>query len=118
MSSTTMTAQIRLNRVTPSHCRVVLERPAAQPHGPGFVPQIGDIVTVLEDDDRVKVMIFESAVDSFFLDHSELLANFEDLTALARSRPPRGLARRPGAPDARPVRFDRADPGAGDRQRQ
>ena len=89
MSSTTMTAQIRLNRVTPSHCRVVLDNPPLNLMGPEFVLQIRDIVTELENDDRVKVVIFESAVDGFFLNHSDFLANFEDLTSIPQG--PTGL---------------------------
>src|SRR6266436_6259105 len=47
MSSTTMAPQIRLNRVTPSHCRVVLDNPPLNLMGPEFVLQIRDIVTEL-----------------------------------------------------------------------
>jgi enoyl-CoA hydratase/carnithine racemase len=42
--------------------------------GPEFVLQIREIVTALENDDRVKVVVFESAVDGFFLNHSDFLA--------------------------------------------
>jgi len=89
MSSTTVAAQIRLNRVTPSHCRVVLDNPPLNLMGPEFVLQIRDIVTELENDDRVKVVVFESAVDGFFLNHSDFLANFEDLTSIPQG--PTGL---------------------------
>src|SRR6478609_6470388 len=74
-------AQVRLNRVTPSHCRVVLDNPPLNLMGPEFVSQIREIVTELENDDRVKVVIFESAVDGFFLNHSDFLANFDALTS-------------------------------------
>jgi enoyl-CoA hydratase/carnithine racemase len=57
--------------------------------GPEFVLQIRDIVTELENDDRVKVVVFESAVDGFFLNHSDFLANFEDLTSIPQG--PTGL---------------------------
>src|SRR5213078_1845731 len=57
--------------------------------GPEFVPQIRDIVTELENDDRVKVVVFESAVDGVFLNHSDFLADFEDLTSLPQG--PTGL---------------------------
>ena len=43
MSSTTMAAQIRLDRVTPSHCRVILDNPPLNLMGPEFVLQIRDI---------------------------------------------------------------------------
>src|ERR1700755_77862 len=87
--SATKGAQVRLNRVTPSHCRVVLDNPPLNLMGPEFVLQIREIVTALENDDRVKVVIFESAVDGFFLNHSDFLAKFEDLTSIPQG--PTGL---------------------------
>src|SRR5260370_38239468 len=80
--SATKSAQVRLNRVTPSRCRVVLDNPPLNLMGPGFVLQIREIVTALENDDRVKVVVFESAVDGFFLNHSDFLAKCEDLTTI------------------------------------
>jgi enoyl-CoA hydratase/carnithine racemase len=87
--SATKAAQVRLNRVTPSHCRVVLDNPPLNLMGPEFVPQIREIVTALENDDRVKVVVFESAVDGFFLNHSDFLAKFEELTSIPQG--PTGL---------------------------
>jgi hypothetical protein len=75
-------AQVRVDRVTPSRCRVVLDNPPVNLMGPEFVLQIREIVTALEHDDRVKVVVFESAVDGFFLNHSDFLARFEDLTSI------------------------------------
>jgi enoyl-CoA hydratase/carnithine racemase len=66
MNSATKAAQVRLDRVTPSHCRVVLDNPPLNLMGPEFVLQIREIVTALETDDRVKVVVFECAVDGFF----------------------------------------------------
>jgi len=87
--SATKTAQVKLNQVTPSHCRVVLDNPPLNLMGPEFVWQIREIVTALENDDRVKVVVFESAVDGFFLNHSDFLANIEDLTSIPQG--PTGL---------------------------
>jgi enoyl-CoA hydratase/carnithine racemase len=81
--------QVRLDRVTPSYCRVVLDNPPLNLMGPEFVWQIREIVTTLENDDRVKVVVFESAVDGFFLNHSDFLANFEELTSIPQG--PTGL---------------------------
>ena len=89
MRSATNVAQLRLDRVTPSYCRVVLDNPPLNLMGPEFVSQIREIVTALENDDRVKVVVFESAVDGFFLNHSDFLANFEDLTSISQG--PTGL---------------------------
>src|SRR5712664_4669186 len=89
MPSTTKTAQVRLDRVTPSYCRVVLDNPPLNLMGPEFVSQIRAVVTELEHDDGVKVVVFDSAVDGFFLNHSDFLANFEDLTSIPQG--PTGL---------------------------
>ena len=87
--SATKAAQVRLNRVTPSHCRVLLDNPPLNLMGPEFVLQIREIVTALENDDRVKVVVFESVVEGFFLNHSDFLAKLEDLTSIPQG--PTGL---------------------------
>ena len=81
--------QVRLNRVTPSYCRVVLDNPPLNLMGPEFVWQIREVVTALENDDRVKVAVFQSAVDGFFLNHSDFLADLADLTSIPQG--PTGL---------------------------
>src|SRR3954465_1553220 len=96
MPSAAQVTQVRLDRVTPSHCRVLLDNPPLNLMGPEFVPQIRDIVTELENDDRVKVVVFESAVDGVFLNHSDFLADFEDLTSLPQG--PTGLDAWPDVP--------------------
>jgi enoyl-CoA hydratase/carnithine racemase len=87
--SATKAAQVRLVRVTDSYFRVVLDNPPLNLMGPEFVWQIREVVTSLENDDRVKVVVFESAVDGVFLNHSDFLANFEDLTSIPQG--PTGL---------------------------
>ena len=87
--SATKGVQVRLNRVTPSYCRVVLDNPPLNLMGPEFVWQIREVVTALENDDQVKVVVFESAVDGFFLNHSDFLANLDDLTSIPQG--PTGL---------------------------
>jgi enoyl-CoA hydratase/carnithine racemase len=57
--------------------------------GPQFVVQFKKIMIELEADENVKVVVFESAVEGFFLNHSDFLANFEDLTSLPQG--PTGL---------------------------
>lgn len=83
------TAQVRLERVTAAHRRVVLDNPPLNLMGPDFVRQLREIVTELENDDQVKVVVFESAVDGFFLNHSDFLAKLEDLTSIPQG--PTGL---------------------------
>src|ERR1700716_3901390 len=87
--SATKAAQVRLNRVTDSYFRVVLDNPPLNLMGPEFVWQIREIVATLEHDDRVKVAVFESAVDGVFLNHSDFLAKIEDLISIPQG--PTGL---------------------------
>src|SRR3954454_10549084 len=74
--------QVTLIRRSPSHCRVVIDNPPLNLMGAKFVVQIGKIVTALEADEEVKVVVFESAVRGFFLNHSDFLAEITDLTSL------------------------------------
>ena len=89
MNPSTRTAPIRLNRLSAAHWRVVFDNPPLNLMGPEFVLQLRDIVTALESDEHVKVVIFESAVDGFFLNHSDFLAKLEDLTNIPQG--PTGL---------------------------
>jgi enoyl-CoA hydratase/carnithine racemase len=57
--------------------------------GPEFVLQFKEIMTELEADEQVKVVVFESAVEGFFLNHSDFLAKLEELTSIPQG--PTGL---------------------------
>jgi enoyl-CoA hydratase/carnithine racemase len=57
--------------------------------GPQFVLQFRDIMDAIETDEHVKVVIFESAVENFFLNHSDFLGRIEDLTSIPQG--PTGL---------------------------
>jgi enoyl-CoA hydratase/carnithine racemase len=89
VSSATTVGQVQLNRVTPSYYRVVLDNPPLNLMGPEFVLQLREVVGALENDHEVKVVVFESAVDGFFLNHSDFLAKLEDLTSIPQG--PTGL---------------------------
>jgi enoyl-CoA hydratase/carnithine racemase len=89
MDAATKNTQLRLDRVSPSRWRISLDNPPLNLMGPQFVLQFREIVTALERDEQVKVVIFESAVDGFFLNHSDFEAKLEDLTSLPQG--PTGL---------------------------
>jgi enoyl-CoA hydratase/carnithine racemase len=89
MPSATKVAQVKLDRLSTSRARAVLDNPPLNLMGPEFVLQIREIVSELENDDRVKVVLFESAVDGFFLNHSDFCAKLEDLTSIPQG--PTGL---------------------------
>jgi enoyl-CoA hydratase/carnithine racemase len=46
------------------------------------MPQLNEIVTELEADEHVKVVVFDSAVDGFFMTHYNFLAKLEETTSL------------------------------------
>jgi enoyl-CoA hydratase/carnithine racemase len=66
-----------------------MDNPPVNLMGADFVLQLREIVSELENGDRVKVVIFESAVDDFFLNHSDFIAKMEDLTNIPQG--PTGL---------------------------
>src|SRR5580704_11370175 len=90
MSDVANTRRIRLARRTPSYWRVTFDRPPLNIFGPDAMPQLNEIVTALETDTDVKVVVFDSAVEGFFLTHYDFLAKMEDTTSLAPG--PTGLS--------------------------
>src|SRR6266851_2436257 len=82
MKSTTNNTQIRLARLTPAYWRVTFDNPPLNLMGPEFVLQFRKIVTAIETDEQLKVVVFDSAVEGFFLNHSDFLGKLEDLTGL------------------------------------
>ena len=83
MNSVKNNEQIRLERRTPFYWRVTFDHPPLNIFGPEMIPQLNEIVTALETDSDVKVVVFDSAVDGFFLTHYNFLAKLEDTTRLA-----------------------------------
>src|SRR5580765_3809926 len=83
------TAQIRVNRPSSAHWRVIFDNPPLNLMGPEFVLEFRRIMAELEADENVKVVVFESAVEGFFLNHSNFLGKLEDLTSIPQG--PTGL---------------------------
>ena len=50
--------------------------------GPEAIPQLNEVITALETDAEVKVVVFDSAVQGFFLTHYDFLAPIENTTRL------------------------------------
>jgi enoyl-CoA hydratase/carnithine racemase len=86
---TTKTAQLRLSRSSPAYWRITFDNPPLNVMGPQFVQEFREIMTAIEDDEQLKVVVFDSAVEGFFLNHSDFLANFEDLKQIPQG--PTGL---------------------------
>src|ERR1700745_884467 len=78
----TKTTEIRLAKRSPEHWRVTIAPPPLNIFGPEMLPQVNEIITAIETDDQVKVVIFDSAVEGFFLIHLDFLAKLDDLAHL------------------------------------
>src|SRR5467141_1122375 len=81
-SALTKPAQIRITRRTPACWRVTFDNPPLNVMGPGMVKEFQEVINALEADEHVRVVVFDSAVDDYFLNHSDFTAKLEDLTSL------------------------------------
>jgi enoyl-CoA hydratase/carnithine racemase len=89
MHTKTEKAQIRLTRSSAACWRVTFDNPPLNVLGPQFVREFKEIITAVEADEEVKVVVFDSAVEGFFLNHSDFNADFKELTSLPQG--PTGL---------------------------
>ncbi len=89
MHAKTEKAQIRLTRISSAHWRITFDNPPLNVMSPQFVREFRDIITDIEADQEVRVLVFESAVEGFFLNHSDFNADMKDLTSMPQG--PTGL---------------------------
>src|SRR6202040_4268268 len=82
MNAPTKPAQIRLARRSPAYWRVTIDNPPINVMGPEMVRQFQEVINALEADEHVRVVVFDSAVDDYFLNHSDFMAKLEDLTSM------------------------------------
>jgi len=78
----TKTAQLRVTRRSPAYWRVTIDNPPINVMGPQMVRDFQEVINALEADKDVRVVVFESAVDDYFLNHSDFTAKLEDLTSM------------------------------------
>lgn len=86
--------EIKLVKVTPEYWRVVLDHPPFNIFGPETIPQLNAVITALETDPKVRVVVFESDVPGFFLTHYDFVPPLTDSTSIPNG--PTGL---PPLPD-------------------
>jgi enoyl-CoA hydratase/carnithine racemase len=89
MHAKTEQAQIRVTRLSSTYWRITFDNPPLNLMGPQFVREFREIIASVEADEEVRVLVFESAVDGFFLNHSDFLADMKDLTGMPQG--PTGL---------------------------
>jgi enoyl-CoA hydratase/carnithine racemase len=81
-TETQMRKQIHLTRRSPNYWRVTIDHPPLNIFGPDTIPQLDEVITAIEKDEDVKVVVFDSAVEGFFLTHYDFVAPVESTTRL------------------------------------
>ena len=94
--------EIRLEHVTPEYWRVILDNQPFNIFGPETIPQLSNVITQIETDPKVKVVVFQSAVPGFFLTHYDFVPSLAATTSI-----PSGVTGLPALPDML-VRLSRA----------
>jgi enoyl-CoA hydratase/carnithine racemase len=85
----TQAKQIKVSKASPAYWRVTFDNPPLNLMGPEFVAQFGEIISAIESDEQLKVVVFDSAIDGFFLNHSDFTVDMKELTSLPQG--PTGL---------------------------
>jgi enoyl-CoA hydratase/carnithine racemase len=78
MADSTAAAQVRLTKHSPGFWRVTFDMPPLNIFGPEAIPQLHEAITALETDEHVKVVVFDSAVDGFFITHYDFVTPLEE----------------------------------------
>src|SRR5262245_34118167 len=74
--------QILLTRRSSAYWRATINHPPLNIFGPNTIRQLNEVVTALETDEHVKVVVFDSAIPGFFLTHYDFVAKIEETTSL------------------------------------
>ena len=82
MNAPSKPAQISLTRRSPAYWRVTIDNPPINVMGPEMIREFQQVIDAIEADDDVKVVVFDSAVDGYFLNHSDFTAKLEDLISM------------------------------------
>jgi enoyl-CoA hydratase/carnithine racemase len=78
----TKAAQLCLTRQSPAYWRVTIDNPPINVMGPQMVREFQELIAAIEADEQVRVVVFDSAVEGYFLNHSDFTAKLEDLTGM------------------------------------
>ncbi|WP_132957533.1 enoyl-CoA hydratase/isomerase family protein [Rhizobium sp. BK251] len=74
--------EIRVERRSPSYWRVTFDNPPFNIFGPETIPQLNEVITAIENDPDLKVVVFDSAVPGFFLTHYDFVPPLSASTGL------------------------------------
>ncbi|UGB45461.1 enoyl-CoA hydratase/isomerase family protein [Frateuria edaphi] len=105
MNAKTNPSPLRVTKRSPAYWRVTIDNPPMNVMGPPMVREFRQLIDAIERADDLRVVVFDSAVDGYFLNHSDFTAKLEDLTSMTPGPTglppwPDFLARLPRAPVA------------------
>jgi enoyl-CoA hydratase/carnithine racemase len=86
---TAKSPQIRVSKASPACWRITFDNPPLNLMGPEFVVEFGKIMTAIETDEHLRVVVFDGAVEGFFLNHNDFVVKMEKLKSLPQG--PTGL---------------------------
>lgn len=86
--------EFNITRVDPGYWRVTIDHPPFNIFGPQSIPMLNRVVTEIESDSTVKVVVFDSAVPGFFQTHFDFVPPLETTTSM-----PPGTTGLPPLPD-------------------
>jgi enoyl-CoA hydratase/carnithine racemase len=69
-------------RRSPAYWHVTIDNPPINVMGPEMVREFQELINALEADEHVRVVVFDSGVEDYFLNHSDFFAKLEDLTSM------------------------------------
>src|SRR3954462_14062430 len=78
MSNESEAGAIRITRRTAAYWRVTIDIPPLNIFGPANIPQMEKVVSSIEEDERLQVVVFDSAVEGFFATHYDFLSPLEE----------------------------------------
>ena len=81
-TETQMKKQIHLTRHSRNYWQVTIDHPPLNIFGPDTIPQLDEVITAIETDEDLRVVVFDSNVEGFFLTHYDFVAPIENTTRL------------------------------------
>ena len=78
--------EVRIERRTPQYWRVILDNPPFNIFGPETIPQLQAVISQIETDPNLRVVVFESDVPGYFLPHYDFVPPLSATTGLPPGR--------------------------------
>ncbi|RFU46469.1 enoyl-CoA hydratase/isomerase family protein [Paraburkholderia sp. DHOC27] len=75
--------EFSITRVSEAYWRVTIDHPPFNIFGPQSIPMLDRVVTEMEKDATLKVVVFDSAVPGFFQTHFDFIPPLETTTSMA-----------------------------------